>query len=229
MVDGSHEDAVEEMWDEYDAIHDEVEELLSDWQKSLVRGNPAEVRDEVRSFSHRQEQAFRVLVLCFQDHEQFWADAEVTLDEEAVEHLQEVGEKYRPQLGALFHTVYMEATYGHKNTITDTSTDIELTNRGADPVIRFEALSGRVPIFELHESPAHFIDLAETHVSSVNSALDLVDQFEENDIKHLKSQLDRLEKKTNEVIETMNNIEGEDGEDNEITPSTEETRDEDYT
>jgi len=223
MTDGSHEEAIEEMWGDYAPIRDEVSDLLSHWQQTLVRGSPAEVREELRSFSDRQENVFRLLVLSFQDPDQFWADLETTIDQDAVDDLHQIRDKYDSQLGGLFLTVWKEWTYGHRNTITETSTTIELKNGGTDPVIKFEALSGRVPLFELHESPAHFIDLAETHVSSVNSALDLIEQFEESDIEDLQRQLARLEKKTAEVAETIEAIEVEEQSEDQTSSDVERT------
>jgi len=214
---------IEHMWEDYTPICSEINELLSDWQQEFVRGDPVEVRDEVRSFSTRQERIFRLLVLCFRDPEQFWADAEVTLDKDAVEQLSEINEKYESQLGELFQTVYAESTYGHRNTITETTTNIELKNEATDPVIKFEALSGRVPVFELHETPAHFLDLAEAYVSSVDRALDLVEQFEDSDIENIQRQLDRLQMRTAEVAETMNNIETEKRSTDEDQSNSEET------
>lgn len=223
MTEGSHEEAIEDMWDEYAPVRDEVVELLSDWQQDLVRGNPAEVREEVRSLSDRQQQVFQLLVLIFRDVDQFWADTEATLEDDKVSHLKDIQASYGSQLGEMFSTVYAESTYGHLNTITETTTNIEMKNGGSDPVIKFEALSGRVPVFELHETPAHFLDLAETYVSSVSATLDLADQFGSDDIENIKRQMSRLEKKTSEVAESINSIETEQESTDELPLETEET------
>jgi hypothetical protein len=227
MVDGSHEEPIERMWKDYAPIRDEVVGLLSDWQKGFVRGDPKEIRDEIRSFADRQEGVFQLLALCFYGSEQFWADVEETLGESDADHLQEISERYQSQLGELFRAVYVESVFGHYNTITDTSTNIEMKNRGSDAVIKFEAFSGRVPILELHESPSHFLDLAETHVSSVDSALNVAKRLDENEIENIQRQLDRLEKKVEDATETMNSIEANSDDDNDDSLSPE-TTDEDY-
>jgi len=207
MTEGEHEEALEQMWERYDPIRTDTDQMLTEWRQSLVRGNPTQVREEVRVFAERQNNVFRLLVLTFEDLEQFWADLQATIDETAVEHLKSVRDQYKSQLGELFRVVFGESNYGYKNSITETDTDIQLKTDEREPLIKFEASSGAVPVFNLHQSPSHFLDLAETHASSVKSSLEIVDQIGEADLEDLERQLSRLQERTGKISEELERIE----------------------
>ncbi|WP_435067828.1 hypothetical protein [Haloplanus sp. C73] len=225
MTEGEYEEELEELWTDFAPVYEEIEQLLKEWQRSLIQGNSKQVREEIRNFAGHQPRLFRFIRLCLEDVDQFWADLEVTIDESAVDKSQKIHNQYSSQLSVLFEAIMNEKAYGFKNTITETNTEIELVAEERRPRIKFDAYSGPVEVLNLEESPAHFLDFAHSHVHAVDSALEWVDEVSQDEKESVERQLTKLQEQTdelNERLEELETIDGERGQMNDGDETTEE-------
>lgn len=218
MVTGEHHEALEEWWNQFQPIQSEVETVLDGWQEELVRGNAEKVQQEIRTFAKNREDNFHLIALAFDGVDKFYADMEATAGEEAVKELQKLAEKYDQSIEELFWVIRKEEIDELKNPITSTKSDIEIRLGEMAPLIQLELSSGPVPILELHETPDHFLDLANSFGRIVEETLIAIEESGEELTKEqaekLERQVLRLQERGDSITEILERLETKDLDEN---------------